>query len=75
MARSQLTAPTLILSNVQYLPPVSRIAVAIAQTVLTWDMRRNGRRALRTLDAHLLRDIGLSTQDAGNEAEKPFWRD
>ncbi|SEN45416.1 Uncharacterized conserved protein YjiS, DUF1127 family [Gemmobacter aquatilis] len=75
MARSQLTAPSLILSNVQPLPPVSRIVIALAQTVLTWDLRRHGRRALRNLDPHLLRDIGLTEQAAAVEAEKPFWQD
>lgn len=75
MARSTMTAPTLILSNVQPLPPVSRIAIALAQVVLTWDVRRTGRRALKHLDPHLLRDIGLTSQDAAIEAEKPFWRD
>lgn len=75
MARSTMTAPTLILSNVQPLPPVSRIAIALAQTVLTWDLRRNGRRALKHLDSHLMQDIGLTSQDASIEADKPFWRD
>jgi uncharacterized protein YjiS (DUF1127 family) len=32
------------------------------------------RRALRELDAHLLRDIGLSREQALAEAERPFWR-
>ena len=33
------------------------------------------RRALRHLDPHLLRDIGLTEQAAAVEAEKPFWQD
>ena len=32
------------------------------------------RRALLRLDDHLLRDIGLSPDDARSEAAKPFWR-
>ena len=75
MARSQMTAPPLILSNLQPLPPLSRIVIALAQTVLTWDLRRHGRRALRNLDPHLLRDIGLTEQAATIEAGKPFWQD
>ena len=36
--------------------------------------RRRHRRTLARLDAHLLRDIGLSPDDAQSEAAKPFWR-
>jgi uncharacterized protein YjiS (DUF1127 family) len=36
--------------------------------------RRRDRRMLAHLDAHLLRDIGLSEDDAQTEAAKPFWR-
>lgn len=36
--------------------------------------RRRDRRLLGQLDAHLLRDIGLSPDEAETEATKPFWR-
>jgi uncharacterized protein YjiS (DUF1127 family) len=36
--------------------------------------RRRDRRLLARLDPHLLRDIGLSPEDAQAEASKPFWR-
>lgn len=36
--------------------------------------RRRDRRLLAKLDPHLLRDIGLSPEDARAEASKPFWR-
>ena len=36
--------------------------------------RRAQRAHLATLDARLLRDIGLSAQDALAEARQPFWR-
>jgi uncharacterized protein YjiS (DUF1127 family) len=36
--------------------------------------RRRQRLALRELDDHLLRDIGLSRAEAGREASKPLWR-
>jgi uncharacterized protein YjiS (DUF1127 family) len=35
--------------------------------------RRRQRLALRELDDHLLRDIGLSRAEAGRQASKPFW--
>lgn len=36
--------------------------------------RRAQRRKLATLDARLLRDIGVTRHDAAMEAAKPFWR-
>lgn len=39
-----------------------------------WLERRRQRRALRDLDDHLLRDIGLDRSDALREGRKPFWR-
>jgi uncharacterized protein YjiS (DUF1127 family) len=56
------------------LPPVSRVAFAVAQAVLTWETRRQTRRDLARLDAHLLNDIGLTRHLAECECEKPFWR-
>ncbi len=57
------------------LPPLSRLAFALARTVWTWETRRQARVALASLDAHLLYDIGISAQTAEAEAAKPFWRD
>ena len=54
---------------------VRNAGIALAQTVLTWELRRAGRHALRDLDAHLLDDIGLTAVDARIEADKPFWQD
>lgn len=36
--------------------------------------RRRDRRALARLDQHLLRDIGLSRDEARSEVAKPFWQ-
>lgn len=58
----------------QPLPPFARVAFVVAETVLAWEIRRLTRRKLQRLDAHLLRDIGLSAHDAQLEAEKPFWQ-
>lgn len=74
MSRSLPAAPVLILSRAQALPPVSRLVLMLAQTVVTWDLRRQGRRALRRLDDHLLNDIGLAPDLASTEGAKPFWR-
>jgi uncharacterized protein YjiS (DUF1127 family) len=53
-------------------------AVAVCRTVAGWLARSHQRRALReiaaTNDFHLLKDIGVSQEEALREAEKPFWR-
>lgn len=61
-------------SAMRPLPPISRIAMAIALTVVSWETRRRTRLAIRHLDAHLLRDIGLDPLEARHEAQKPFWQ-
>lgn len=40
---------------------------------VTWD-RQPQRRALLDLDAHTLRDIGITRQEALSEGLKPFWK-
>ena len=39
-----------------------------------WRERRRGRRLLAQMDAHDLKDLGLSPADVYAEIEKPFWR-
>jgi uncharacterized protein YjiS (DUF1127 family) len=56
------------------LPPLSRAVFAMATVVLTWELRRNTRRDLRSLDDHLLNDIGLARDRAQHECDKPFWK-
>lgn len=57
------------------LPPLSRLLVSVALVLADWDARRRSRNALTRLDAHMLRDIGLSPDRAQDECAKPFWRD
>jgi len=40
----------------------------------TWKYRIVSRRELMDLDAHMLRDIGLTDLQAQAEGNKPFWR-
>jgi len=49
---------------------LQRLTDALSQAAA----RRRDRRHLAALDAHLLRDIGLSSEDVQDEASKPFWR-
>jgi uncharacterized protein YjiS (DUF1127 family) len=48
------------------------------RTIARWIARSRQRRALRDIaecnDHHLLKDIGVSRDQAFREAEKPFWR-
>ncbi|MCK0094553.1 DUF1127 domain-containing protein [Yoonia sp. F2084L] len=57
------------------LPLVADLAVKFAVAVTLWDTRRKTRHALRSLEAHLLHDIGLDRLSAQAEASKPFWQD
>ncbi len=39
-----------------------------------WRARSYQRRLLSELDGHMLRDMGISREQAGAEVRKPFWR-
>lgn len=52
------------------LAPVGRFVGLLA----TWHRRAADRAQLRSLDAHMLRDVGLSCGDIEVEVNKPFWR-
>ena len=53
-------------------------AVSWMDKVRAWSARGHERRALRELteqlDDHLLKDIGISREQALREAAKPFWQ-
>jgi uncharacterized protein YjiS (DUF1127 family) len=49
---------------------VARFTLAVTRALT----RRRDRQLLARLDAHILRDIGLSSDQAATEAGKPFWR-
>ena len=49
-------------------------AAAWAGAIERWIEWSRQRRALRRLNDHLLRDIGLTQEEADRETEKPFWR-
>ena len=53
------------------------LAVKLSLTVRGWIMRSGQRKALRelaTFNDHLLKDIGLSPEQAWREAAKWFWQ-
>lgn len=53
---------------------VLELAHAMAQ-LRVWKQRVQARRQLAEMDERLLRDIGLSAEQALREAGKPFWMD
>ncbi|MBT6205912.1 MAG: DUF1127 domain-containing protein [Rhodospirillaceae bacterium] len=53
---------------------VCTTAVAVPDTLATWQERSETRAALRDLDDRLLRDMGISRAAAGEEARRPFWK-
>jgi uncharacterized protein YjiS (DUF1127 family) len=57
---------------------VWRLIAGARLTVARWFARSRQRRALREIaernDFHLLKDIGVSQEEAFREAGKPFWR-
>lgn len=58
----------------EHFPLVSRWAIQVASTIVTWYDRYNTRRPLSTMPYGLLEDIGITPEQARLEAAKPFWR-
>jgi uncharacterized protein YjiS (DUF1127 family) len=46
---------------------------ALLNKCLRWSERSRQRADLRELNEHLLKDIGITRQEALDEANKPFW--
>ena len=62
------------LSQSRALPLVSRWAVQVAYLALVWSQRSRTRCQLRGLDSRMLRDIGVTADEAHSESLKWFWR-
>ncbi|MEQ1937581.1 DUF1127 domain-containing protein [Mesorhizobium sp. CN5-321] len=50
------------------------IVAFLLRTLAVWAGRRKQRLDLADLDDHLLRDIGVTRQEARRECAKRFWR-
>jgi uncharacterized protein YjiS (DUF1127 family) len=59
-------------------PQLGRLVASTRSTIARWFARARQRRALRDIaernEFHLLKDIGVSQEEALREANKPFWR-
>ena len=70
-----MTARTLShLTATQTLPLVAAIAICFAGLVTEWNKRHRTRAKLKTLDDHLLQDIGITYAQARTEAARRFWQ-
>ncbi len=72
--RALISADLIFLDRQRPLPLLAKLAVRVAVTTSKWADRAHTRRALKSLDAHLLRDIGITPDAADIEANKRFWR-
>ena len=50
------------------------LLLRLLQQLLIYKHRRKSRKALLKLDDHMLNDIGISKDQARQEAQKPFWK-
>jgi len=56
------------------LPPLTVMALRMVVLVAKWEERRRTRKALRHLEAHLLKDVGLSRGDVSRELNRRLWQ-
>ena len=55
------------------LSPSGRRSVGMWGRIRTWWSVARERRRLAELDPRLLEDMGISPEEAGSEAARPFW--
>ena len=53
---------------------LASLPVVIFRGLVEWQRRALDRANLKTMDGHLLKDIGLVREDVAREVSKPFWR-
>ena len=74
MTQTMTTNTLSHLSARQEIPLMATLAIRFAGLVTTWDTRHRSRKKLKSLEWHLVSDIGRTLAEAMNEARKPFWR-
>lgn len=55
--------------------PVTNAALTVVVAFAKWEDRHRTRKALKQLSNEQLRDIGLSREEALDQARRPFWQD
>ncbi|WP_417719155.1 DUF1127 domain-containing protein [Salipiger sp.] len=56
------------------LPLLSAVALRAAVALARWSELSRTRKALKQLDEHILRDVGLERHAAYTEARRKFWQ-
>jgi uncharacterized protein YjiS (DUF1127 family) len=74
MAHAMTTKTLTQLTASPTLPLIATFAVRFAGLVTQWDKRSRTRRTLKTLDAYMLEDIGVTYALARKEAARAFWQ-
>ncbi len=69
-----LSPEALGMLNQRALPLVALIAVKGAICLTTWVTRARTRQALAKLEPWQLRDVGLTPEQAADEASRVFWK-
>jgi len=52
----------------------NRVPATVMATISVWRRRSCARHSIREMDEHILRDIGMTPEQARRETQKPFWR-
>lgn len=73
MARSHHAPAALQFLANRPLTPASTLGLRLVVLLVAWGERRRTRRALRRLDDHMIKDIGLTRWMVEREATRPFW--
>ena len=55
------------------LTPTADLALRVAVVLVKWQHNWRTRRHLKDMDGHMLKDIGLTPEQARKEAQRPFW--
>lgn len=74
MAPHRLSSATLGAAASAAIMAAERALWALDAVLGAWRHRHVTRQELRDLPPHMLRDIGMTPDDARREADKPFWR-
>lgn len=75
MAQALTLSPEALgILNQRALPLVALVAVKLAVCLTTWVTRARTRRALARLEPWQLRDVGLTPEQAADEASRVFWK-
>ncbi len=73
MAQDHTHTALNFLANRQ-LTPLTTMALRVVVLVAKWEERRKTRKALKRLDTHLLRDIGMTPRQARVQFNRRFWQ-